>query len=73
MKIIYFFYSNSCKKSWDLNYLYRTVKLDLSLRISIVRGGTIKIGIEIAKKLLNYGCKVIVTTLFPKDALLKYK
>ena len=70
---IHFFYSNLCKKCGDLNYSYRTVKLDLTGRIAIVTGGRIKIGFEIAKQLLNYGCKVIVTTRFPKDALLKFK
>ena len=70
---LHFFYSNLCKKCGDLNYSYRTVQLDLSGRIAIVTGGRIKIGYEIAKKLLNYGCKVIVTTRFPKDALLKFK
>jgi NAD(P)-dependent dehydrogenase (short-subunit alcohol dehydrogenase family) len=70
---LHFFYSNLCKKCGDLNYSYRTVKLDLSGRIALVTGGRIKIGFEIAKKLLNYGCKVIVTTRFPKDALLKFK
>ena len=49
------------------------MKLDLSGRIAIVTGGRIKIGFYIAKKLLSFGCKVIVTTRFPKDALLKFK
>ena len=70
---LHFFYSNLCKKCGDLNYSYRTMKLDLSGRIAIVTGGRIKIGFEIAKKLLSFGCKVIVTTRFPKDALLKFK
>ena len=70
---MHFFYSNLCKKCGDLNYSYRTMKLDLSGRIAIVTGGRIKIGFYIAKKLLSFGCKVIVTTRFPKDALLKFK
>ena len=70
---LHFYYSNLCKKCGDLNYSYRTIKLDLSGRIAVVTGGRIKIGFEIAKKLLNFGCKVIVTTRFPKDALLKFK
>ena len=70
---LHFFYSNLCKKCGDLNYSYRTMKLDLSGRIAIVTGGRIKIGFYIAKKLLSFGCKVIVTTRFPKDALLKFK
>ena len=70
---LHFFYSNLCKKCGDLNYSYRTMKLDLSGRIAIVTGGRIKIGFYIAKNLLSFGCKVIVTTRFPKDALLKFK
>ena len=70
---MHFFYSNLCKKCGDLNYSYRTMKLDLSGRIAIVTGGRIKIGFYIAKKLLSFGCKVIITTRFPKDALLKFK
>ena len=49
------------------------MKCNLSGRIAILTGGRIKIGFEIAKKLLSFGCKVIVTTRFPKDALLKFK
>ena len=70
---IHFFYSNLCKNCGDLNYSYRTMTLDLNGRIAIVTGGRIKIGFEIAKKLLSFGCKVIITTRFPKDALLKFK
>lgn len=46
---MHFFYSNLCKKCGDLNYSYRTMKLDLSGRIAIVTGGRIKIGFYIAK------------------------
>ncbi len=49
------------------------MELDFSGRIAIVTGGRIKIGYYIATKLLSYGCKVLITTRFPKDALLKFK
>ena len=49
------------------------MKLDFTGRIAIVTGGRIKIGYFIVKKLLSYGCKVITTSRFPKDALFKYK
>ena len=39
----------------------------------MVTGGRIKIGYYIATKLLSYGCKVVTTSRFPKDTLLKYK
>ena len=70
---IHEFYGNLCKKCGNYNYSFRTLKLDLSGRIAIVTGGRIKIGFYIALKLLSYGCKVIVTSRFPKDALFKFK
>ena len=70
---IHEFYGNLCKKCGNYNYSFRTLKLDLSGRIAIVTGGRIKIGFYIASKLLSYGCKVIVTSRFPKDALFKFK
>ena len=70
---IHKFYGNLCTKCGDHNYSYRTIKLDLSGRIAIVTGGRVKIGYYISTKLLSYGCKVIITTRFPKDALFKYQ
>jgi hypothetical protein len=49
------------------------MKLNFSGRIAIVTGGRVKIGYYIATKLLSYGCKVLTTSRFPKDTLLKYK
>ena len=66
-------YGNLCKKCGDYNYSFRTMKLDFSGRIAIVTGGRIKIGLEIVKKLLSYGCKVITTSRFPKHTLFIYK
>ena len=70
---IHKFYGNLCTKCGERNYLYRTLKLDLSGRIAIVTGGRVKIGYYISTKLLSYGCKVIITTRFPKDSLFKYQ
>ena len=66
-------YGNLCTKCGEHNYSYRTLKLDLSGRIAIVTGGRVKIGYYISTKLLSYGCKVIITTRFPKDSLFKYQ
>jgi NAD(P)-dependent dehydrogenase (short-subunit alcohol dehydrogenase family) len=49
------------------------MELDLKGRIAIVTGGRIKIGYYIGIKLLSYGCKVLTTSRFPKDTLLKYQ
>ena len=70
---IHKFYGNLCTKCGDHNYSYRTLKLDLSGRIAIVTGGRVKIGYFISIKLLSYGCKVIITTRFPKDSLFKFQ
>jgi NAD(P)-dependent dehydrogenase (short-subunit alcohol dehydrogenase family) len=67
------FYGSLCTKCGDYNYSFRTMKLDFTGRIAIVTGGRIKIGFYIVKKLLSYGCKVITTSRFPKDALFKFK
>ena len=67
------FYGNICTKCGDLNYSFRTMKLDFSGRIALVTGGRIKIGFYIVKKLLSYGCKVITTSRFPIDTLKNYK
>ena len=67
------FYGRLCQKCGDYNYSFRTMKLDLTGRIAIVTGGRVKIGFHIVKKLLSYGCKVITTTRFPNDALLRFK
>ncbi len=69
----HFFYHNLCKKCGDYNYSFRTMKLDFTNRIAIVTGGRVKIGYYIATKLLSYGCKVLITSRFPKDTLLKYQ
>ena len=70
---IHKFYGNLCKKCGDYNYSFRTMELDFKGRIAIVTGGRIKIGYYIATKLLSYGCKVLTTSRFPKDTLVKYQ
>ena len=70
---IHKFYGNLCIKCGNYNYSFREMKLDFSGRIAIVTGGRVKIGYYIATKLLSYGCKVLITSRFPKDTLLKYK
>ena len=70
---IHKFYGNICTKCGDYNYSFRVMKLDFTGRIAIVTGGRVKIGYYIATKLLSYNCKVLITSRFPKDTLLKYK
>ena len=49
------------------------MELKFSGRFAIVIGGCIKIGYYIVTKLLSYGCKVLVTSRFQRNTLLKYK
>jgi NAD(P)-dependent dehydrogenase (short-subunit alcohol dehydrogenase family) len=70
---VHFFYTNLCTNCGNYNYSFREMKVDLNGRIAVVTGGRVKIGYWIVLKLLRYGCKVISTTRFPKDALIKYQ
>ena len=70
---IHFFYTNLCSSCGDYNYSFRDLKLDMTGRIAVVTGGRVKIGYYIVLKLLNYGCKVISTTRFPKDSLSRFE
>jgi NAD(P)-dependent dehydrogenase (short-subunit alcohol dehydrogenase family) len=66
------FYHLFCKECAELNYLKRTQTISMQGRIVLVTGARIKIGYEIALKLLRSGCTVIGTTRFPKDALRRF-
>ncbi len=49
------------------------MKFDFTGRIAIVTGGRVKIAYYIVTKLLSYRCKVLITSRFPKDVLLKFE
>ena len=51
----------------------RLQKADLSGMTALVTGGRIKIGFEIAIKLLRDGARVFVTSRFSSDALMRYE
>jgi len=72
-KNIHKFYHNLCKNCGDYNYSYREMNFDWKKRIAIVTGGRVKIGFNIAIKLLSYNCIVLITTRFPKDALIRFQ
>ncbi|MDX1927116.1 MAG: SDR family oxidoreductase [Pirellulaceae bacterium] len=67
------FYDSLCPECADLNYSKRHVTADLSGRIALVTGGRIKIGFQIALKLLRAGAEVAVTSRFPRDTLQRYQ
>ena len=70
---IHKFYHNLCKNCGDYNYSFREMNYNWKNRIAIVTGGRVKIGFHIAIKLLSYNCIVIITTRFPKDALIRFQ
>ena len=71
-KQVHFFYDQMCPSCGELNYRKRTPEGDLSGRVALVTGARLKIGYQAAIMLLRAGCRVIVTTRFPRDAAQRY-
>jgi NAD(P)-dependent dehydrogenase (short-subunit alcohol dehydrogenase family) len=61
-------YPNLCHTCGDLNYGKRRERADLTGYTALVTGGRVKIGFEIAVRLLRWGAHVIVTSRFAVDA-----
>ena len=57
-----------CADCATFNLKKRRQRCDLGGRVALITGGRIKIGFEIALKLLRDGARVILTTRFPRDA-----
>lgn len=68
----HFFYDYLCLPCGDLNYHKRHQSADLSNRIALVTGGRVKIGFQVALRLLRSGAQVIVTSRFPHDTAQRY-
>ena len=66
------FYATLCQPCAALNWKKRSQTCDLSGRHALLTGGRIKVGFQIALKLLRAGCQVVVTTRFPHDAWSRY-
>ncbi|MFN8393059.1 MAG: SDR family oxidoreductase [Bacteroidia bacterium] len=67
------FYHQLCPDCAAENYHRRSEAADMRGRIALVTGGRIKIGFEIAMKLLRWGARVIVTTRFPANAIAAFQ
>jgi NAD(P)-dependent dehydrogenase (short-subunit alcohol dehydrogenase family) len=67
------FYDRLCDSCGEKNYSMRSFTCDLKGKRAIVTGGRIKIGFEIALKLLRAGAEVVVTTRFPRDARIRFQ
>jgi NAD(P)-dependent dehydrogenase (short-subunit alcohol dehydrogenase family) len=66
------FYHLLCPACAALNWEKRSQRADLSGRTALVTGGRVKIGYQVALKLLRDGATVHVTTRFPHECLLRY-
>lgn len=69
---LHFFYDSMCPPCAAFNWQKRNQTVDLRGRVAIVTGGRVKIGYQAVIKLLHAGCKVIVTTRFPRDAVKRF-
>lgn len=66
------FYDALCPNCAQFNFDKRSQSADLLGRTALVTGGRIKIGFQIALKLLRAGAKVIVTSRFAVDTADRY-
>lgn len=62
-----------CNDCVDINFVKRNIKANLTGKIAIVTGARVKIGFETAIRLLECDCKVIATSRFLADMLIRYK
>lgn len=66
------FYHALCPECADLHRRHRNAGTDLNGRRAVVTGGRVKIGYQVALKLLRDGAAVTVVTRFPADAARRY-
>ncbi|OFX60858.1 MAG: hypothetical protein A2046_14635 [Bacteroidetes bacterium GWA2_30_7] len=66
------FYDELCVECGELSFMKRNQTANLKGYTALVTGARIKIGYEASLKLLRSGAKVLITTRFPNDALLRY-
>lgn len=64
---IHHFYDQMCPRCAELNFTKRFQSSDLRGKVALVTGARVKIGFQIAIKLLLAGAAVIATSRFPRD------
>jgi len=69
---LHFFYDRLCPVCAADSYVRRTERIDLTGCQAIVTGGRIKIGHEVALRLLRWGARVLVTSRFPRDTIRRF-
>jgi NAD(P)-dependent dehydrogenase (short-subunit alcohol dehydrogenase family) len=65
-------YHMLCPPCAEENTVRRHARADLRGRTALVTGGRVKIGFQVALKLLRDGAEVLVTTRFPADAARRF-
>ncbi|MFC5751538.1 SDR family NAD(P)-dependent oxidoreductase [Actinomadura rugatobispora] len=65
-------YHMLCPECAEQNLARRFARCDLRGRRAVVTGGRVKIGFQVALKLLRDGAEVLVTTRFPRDAARRF-
>ncbi|XVQ08377.1 SDR family NAD(P)-dependent oxidoreductase [Spirillospora sp. CA-255316] len=65
-------YHMLCPECAAENMARRFARCDLRGRRAVVTGGRVKIGFQVALKLLRDGAEVLVTTRFPRDAARRF-
>jgi len=69
---VHFFYDQMCAACGDFNFAKRSQTANLKGRVALISGARVKIGYQAAILLLRAGCRVLVSTRFPRDAALRY-
>ncbi|MEZ4452216.1 MAG: SDR family NAD(P)-dependent oxidoreductase [Nannocystaceae bacterium] len=66
------FYDHLCPGCAEYNFARRHDAIDLRGKVVLLTGGRVKVGHEVALRLLRWGAQVIVTTRFPHDAARRF-
>lgn len=69
---LHFFYDRLCPACASESYARRGDTIDLRGKVALVTGGRIKIGHQIALRLLGWGASVIVTSRFARDTVRRF-
>jgi NAD(P)-dependent dehydrogenase (short-subunit alcohol dehydrogenase family) len=65
---LHHFYDQLCPNCSDLNWTKRMQSVNLAGKVAVLTGGRVKVGYQIALKLLRAGATCVITSRFPADA-----